>query len=103
MKAAFTLLALAGFALATPQLTKRDTNCKVDADKVPAENDCRDLVGTLEDRDQAEKLKGGEAVTVACSDTCRITVTSEEDDGQIVCRHRPPRTIRRIALTCDPR
>lgn len=85
MKAAFTLVALAGLALATPNVLKRKTNCDADADKAPAENDCRDRIENLKRNDQ-DKLPGGEWSTIDCSDTCKIEVLPEKDEAQITTK-----------------
>lgn len=84
MKLTFALAALAGFAVATPNVFKRDTNCDLDAPKVPADNDCQELIDGLEERDEKEELDGGKPAVLACSDSCKVSVTPKEDGAQIM-------------------
>lgn len=76
------LTALVGFATSSPLvIASPDPTCDIaDVEGVPAENDCTQLLRDLWREDlRAVDVSAGSWKTIACSETCKITVMPHED------------------------
>lgn len=75
------LVALAGLATSCPIAVTSNPACDIpDAPAVPAQNDCTQLLQDLWREDlRAVDVSAGSWKTIACSETCKITVMPRED------------------------
>lgn len=83
MKASFlpVLTALVGLAASSPFVSLTKTTCDTsDAENVPTENNCMQLLQDLWREDlRAVDVSAGSWRTMACSETCKISVMPDED------------------------